>query len=260
MTDRASRTSGDEAITTRLGEPPRMIGSASLFLDFDGTLAEIARTPDAVIVEPRIREIITALTKQLEGRLAIVSGRSIAEIDRFIGLPDLAVSGSHGLEMRWPDGRREMPEPPSGLSSIIAALRRFANDHPGVIVEEKPFGAGLHYRATPDIELSARQLTEYLAAEQGLDLQAGKMVFEIRLPGRHKGDAIREFMAGSSFADGAPWFAGDDITDENGFVAVADLGGFGVLVGAERSTAAAYRLPDVPATHRWLDAILENAE
>ncbi|RYG86714.1 MAG: trehalose-phosphatase, partial [Alphaproteobacteria bacterium] len=129
-----------------------------------------------------------------------------------------------------------------------------ANQHPGVLVERKPFGAALHYRMAPNAAEPCRDLALALAQRTGLHMQAGNMVFELKSPHADKGSAVRFFMAGDKMSGTRPIFIGDDITDEAGFAAVTKLGGVGVLVGSARTTAATYGLPDVTGTLAWLEA------
>lgn len=242
-----------------LSSPPAAIGRASLFLDFDGTLAAIAPRPDAVVVGAELCGLIERLTHLLFGRLAIVSGRGVDEIAAMLPVPGLAIAGSHGLELQWPDGQRVVSAAPDDHEALLQSLSDFSDAHPGTLVERKPFGAGLHYRGAPQTADAARELAERLAEDHGLSVQAGKMVYELRPAGRHKGDAIRAFMAGFPFSEGTPWFLGDDVTDEDGFRMVRDLGGMGVLVGEARPSAARFRLSDVAAVHHWLDRVAETA-
>lgn len=241
-----------------LSPPPVAIGRASLFLDFDGTLAEIAPRPDAVVVSLELRGLIEQLSGLLSGRVAVISGRSIDEIAAMLPVPGLAIAGSHGLELQWPDGQRVASTGPDDHEALLQSLSDFSHAHPGTLVERKPFGAGLHYRGAPQSAEPARQLAEQLAGDHGLSVQAGKMVYELRPAGRHKGDAIRAFMAGFPFSEGTPWFLGDDVTDEDGFRMVRDLGGIGVLVGEARPTVARFRLADVAGVHDWLGRVAET--
>lgn len=249
-----------DASTALLPPPPDPATDAiSLFLDFDGTLVEIADRHDAIIVDDRLRTLIRGLADRLAGRLAVVSGRTADEIVAYLhaadSRPPFAIAGSHGLELRWTDGRDEAPTQPEALDAILAAFRAFAVAHPGVVVEEKAFGAALHYRRTPDAGPACDALAETLATAHGLHLQRGKMVAELRLSGADKGDAVRRFMADPAMAGNTPIFLGDDVTDEAGFVAAAELGGWGVLIGDTPVTAAHYRLEDVAAVHAWLARI-----
>lgn len=233
--------------------PPNLLSAASLFLDFDGTLVDLAPRPDAVVVEPRVERVLAALGAMLGGRVAVVSGRPVAQIRGLLrGMP-VAVSGSHGLELDWVDGRTRTPEPPGWLPAALRRAEALRRRHPEMVVEAKPFGVALHYRQAPAAEADCRALAEALAGEGRL-VQPGKMVFEVRAAGSDKGDALRAFMDGPPMAGSRPVFIGDDATDEPAFAAAAELGGAGILVGAERESAAQFRLPDVAAVLTWLEA------
>ena len=241
-----------------LAPPPvDLANGASLFLDFDGTLVDIAPRPDAVAVDARLRALIATLMTRLDGRVAIVSGRGAAEIDALFGGAVCSIVGSHGAELRGVEGA-VMPERPAALDDVAVRFQTLADTIPGVLVEAKPLGVGLHYRGAPDAEAACRALAEELAATTGLTLQRGKMVFELRAPG-DKGRAIGALMVAMPFAGTCPVFLGDDLTDEPGFATVARLGGAGVLVGPVRETEAVYRLPDVAAALRWLELIAKDA-
>jgi trehalose 6-phosphate phosphatase len=231
----------------------------SLFLDFDGTLVAIAERHDAVTTDAALRGLVAAVADRLEGRVAVVSGRPSAEILAHLcprgTAPPFAIAGSHGLEMMWTDGRHEAPLRPEGLDDAIAAFHALAEAHPGVVVEEKPFGAALHYRQAPDAQAACDALAEQVALRTGFELQHGKMVVELRAPGADKGDAVRRFMAEPPMTGTRPIFLGDDLTDEAGFHAADALGGWGVLIGGPRQTAARYRLADVADVHAWLSGV-----
>jgi trehalose 6-phosphate phosphatase len=232
-------------VAIALSTPPAaLLAGASMFLDFDGTLVEIAERPDAVAVDARLRALIGCLTERLDGRVAIISGRAAADIRTLFGDVPIAIAGSHGIELCWPDGRIETPDRP-------AALRE---RHPGILIEDKPFGAALHYRQAPEAEEEARALAERLARDHGLALQPGKMVVEIQLHGHDKGAALRAFMAEPLMEGTRPVFIGDDITDESAFAAARSLNGFGILVGPPRATEALYGLAGVAQSLDWLDA------
>lgn len=236
-----------------------LIRGKSLFLDFDGTLVEIAERPDAVIVDDRLRRLLTALDKALSGRIAVVTGRPLAQIESLLGVAHLSLSGSHGAESAHPDGSRRSVEPPAWLEPTITRLEAFSRERPGVLVEVKPYGVALHFRQAPEAERACHAFAESLAQTSDIHLLKGKMVVELRLPGVDKGTAIRAFMADTPMAGTLPLVFGDDVTDEAAFVAAAALGGVGVLVGEDRPSAARYRLPDVAATLDWLEAAVEAA-
>jgi trehalose 6-phosphate phosphatase len=240
--------------------PPHisLLQGASLFLDFDGTLVDIAARPDKVVVGERTDRLIALLATRLHGRLAILSGRSIDQLLAMLGTRQpLAIGGSHGLELRWADGRMQTIERPAELGRIAERMSSLQARYPGILVEEKPFGAALHYRGAPEAEEACRVLAVALAEETGLHLQPGKMVFEVHAGGANKGAALRRFMSEPSMAGTAPIFLGDDDTDEPGFAMAAAMGGAGILVGPARLTAACYRLADVTAALEWLEAASE---
>ncbi|WP_396594332.1 trehalose-phosphatase [Brevundimonas sp. R86498] len=235
--------------------PVRPEGRLALFLDLDGVLAPMAPSPDAVVADPRRTAVLQALDRALGGRVAIVSGRTLVEIDRIADGTSLSAAGVHGLERRTRDGRIARPDAAPGVSRVLAAFRDFAKDRPGVVVEDKTISAGLHYRQAPDAGPEAHILGQRLADEEGLTLQAGHMVLELKTPGADKGTAVSAFMTEPPFLGALPVMLGDDLTDEAGFNAARALGGFGVLVGEPRSTAAAYGLADVAAVLDWLEAV-----
>ena len=237
--------------------PLSLLSGAALFLDFDGTLVELAEAPDAIRVPGALHPLLQRLARVVDGRIGIVSGRAIADLDAHLGAGGIAVSGSHGLELRFADGSHMPVAPPPGLERARMAVREFAEDSPGLLVEEKPAGVALHFRQAPEREEEAAAFMAGLAAETGLALQSGKMVAELRAPGADKGDALRAFMAEPAFAGARPVFVGDDLTDEHAFVAAAAMGGAGILVGAPRATAAAWRLEDVAGVARWLNDAAE---
>lgn len=234
--------------------PADLLDGASLFLDFDGTLVDIVERPDAVAVDAPLAMLMEELAERLQGRLAIISGRPRAEIDALFGHCAFAVGGSHGLELRWPDGRATSPEPPSNLPRLTGRLREAASRYPGTLVEDKPFGVALHYRGAPQHEGACRHLAQALAEESGLALQPGKMVFELRMRGADKGAALAALLDAPPMRGTRPIFMGDDLTDEPAFRAAAERGGAGILVGEARPSAARYRLANVAAVRSWLEA------
>ena len=238
--------------------PADLLRDAALFLDFDGTLVELAEHPEAVAVDARLAALIERLSDRLDGRVAIISGRPVSGIRALFGDPHFAISGSHGLEVRWPDGRHERAERPAALDRIVTEMKAFATATSGVLVEEKPLGAALHYRTVPAAEAEAHALATHLAADAGLHLQTGKMMVEVRVPGADKGTALDALMRSPAMAGSRPVFLGDDDTDEPAMVAARALGGAGVLIGAPRDTAAAWRLENVAQTLHWLEAATES--
>ena len=243
-----------------LAPPPVRVERPALFLDMDGVLAPFAPTPEAVVPTTRRTAILRLLDERLKGRMAVISGRTLSEIDRISGGSAPTASGVHGLERRRRDGSVQTAQAAPGVRVAVAAFDAFAADRPGMIVEDKGVSAGLHYRQAPQFAAEATSLAERLADEADLMLQAGDMVLELKTPGASKGTAVSAFMAEAPFKGAVPIMLGDDLTDEDGFRAAAALGGFGVLVGPERETAASWRLDGVEAVLDWLEAVADAQE
>ena len=232
--------------------PSALLDGAALFLDFDGTLIELAETPDSIRVAPHLPQLLERLRQRLRGRLAIVSGRAISDLERYVAVPGIPFSGSHGLELRLGDGTKVPLHAPRGLDDVRERVRTFAGERDGLLVEDKPAGVALHFRRAPEEARPVADFMELLAREWGLIVQHGNMVVELRPPGADKGDAVRALMKDEPFIGARPVFVGDDLTDEHAFAAVAEMGGAGVLVGPMRETTALYRLPSVAGVAEWL--------
>ncbi|HZL01168.1 MAG TPA: trehalose-phosphatase [Caulobacteraceae bacterium] len=239
--------------------PPLDPRHAALFADLDGTLAPIEATPDEVGPDRTRRRLLDALSSVLSGRLAVISGRGLADIDRVLEGRVPAVAAVHGLVRRTTGGRLLAPPADPRIREATAALRAFARSDPGLLVEDKSVAVALHFRAAPQAAEDCRALAVRLAEARGLVLQEGAMVVELRLPGPDKGAAVRAFMAEAPFAGATPVFLGDDLTDEAGFAEAGRLGGYGVVVGARRPTRATYALAGVAAARRWLKRSIEAA-
>lgn len=233
------------------------VSEAALFLDLDGTLAPFADTPDGVGPDAQRNALLRDLARRLGGRLAVVSGRAIGDLDRILEGSVMCVAGSHGLQRR--DARGHVMAAPAhpGLGEASAAFEDFAARHAGALVEPKPLSVALHYRHAPEAGDTVRALAEQLAAKTGLKLQLGTCVAELVTGGGDKGQAVAAFMHEAPFAGARPVFIGDDLTDEDGFRAAANLGGFGVLVGPPRSSEAHYRLDTSSAVLAWLQDLLQ---
>jgi trehalose 6-phosphate phosphatase len=235
-----------------LAEPPPLdLSATALFADLDGTLAPIRARPQDVEPDDRRAWLLDRLSAALGGRLAVISGRSLADLDRVLAGRVPAAAAVHGLVRRAADGRvivaeDSLPEP------AREALFALGASNPALLVEDKGPAIALHYRAAPEAKAACGAAVERLARRYGLEAQKGRMVVELRAHGPTKADATAAFMAEPPFAGARPIFLGDDLTDEDGFVAAAHLGGYGVVVGSRRPTAAAYALADVEAALAWL--------
>jgi trehalose 6-phosphate phosphatase len=236
------------------------LGSLALFLDVDGTLLEIAATPDAVRVEPQLRTLLRSLYFRTAGAIALISGRSIAALDElFAPMSSLAAAGLHGFERRGGTGsyfRRPLPDG-AVLQLARVGLRDIAARHPGVFVEDKRFALALHYRLAQESELELLHEVELIAGRvrPQLQLQLGKMVAELRPATATKGAAVREFLREPPFCGRWPIYIGDDLTDETAFECINAVGGVSIAVNMRRPTVARFCLPEVGAVHAWLAAL-----
>jgi trehalose 6-phosphate phosphatase len=244
-----------------LGPPPCLdLGRVALFADLDGTLTPIVATPNAVGPDPDRRGLLDALTHALSGRLAVVSGRGLGDLDRVLEGRVPAIAAVHGLARRAADGRLIHQVDGGRIGEAVEVIMAFAKADPGLLVENKGVAVALHYRRSPAAAEACRELARRLASSLGLTLQEGDKVVELKAPGPDKGGALTAFMAEAPFAGAMPVFLGDDLTDEHGFAAARDLGGFGVVVGPRRPTLADFALEDVATAREWLLRSLREQE
>lgn len=230
----------------------------ALFLDLDGTLLEIANSPSEVVVPPDLVPVLGHVAARLGGALALVSGRSIREIDALLGTNRFAAAGLHGLEWRDATGTVHAAEGVD-LRAARDAFGVFAESVPGAIVEDKGLTVALHYRLAPGAREDAVRLAHEVATRMGerFSVQEGKMVVEIKPAGATKGTAVTRFMSVAPFASRCPVYVGDDLTDEDAFDAVNRLGGHSVRVGpSEAASHAQHRLAGVNDVYVWLQQIV----
>lgn len=228
---------------------------SALFLDFDGTLAELAPQPEAVHVPDELIALLSQLSVALDGALAMVSGRRLSDLDTFLAPLHLPAAAEHGAECRLASGERHSgPRPP--LGHVLRVAQALADQHAGLRMERKSAALALHYRHAPELEaLCLAAMSKAVLRSPGLELLHGKCVLEAKPAGVDKGRAIAAFMAEPPFAGRLPVFAGDDTTDEAGFAWVQAAGGEGVKVGSGLSLAH-HRCPDPLALRDWLAASL----
>lgn len=235
-------------------DPPRLDASWALFLDVDGTLLDFAGDPDSVRADAPLAGLLADLVRRCDGALALISGRSVASLDRVFDPLRLPAAGQHGIERRDAAGRLHRHEFPwAQLRQAATELGAFAAAHPGLLLEDKGSSVALHFRRSPELADACRAaaLAARAAIGDAFEVQGGKMVVELKPGGRDKGMAIAEFMAEAPFAGRLPVFLGDDATDEFGFDVVNRLGGHSVKVGAGAG-AARWRIADARGVRRWL--------
>lgn len=230
---------------------PLLTARHALFLDFDGTLADIAPHPDATQVHPGIVPALEHLHQQLNGALAIVTGRRQVDIDHFLAPLKLPLAAEHGAQYRLGSGMEGSVNVPD-LAPPLRVLEPMLERYPALVLERKSAGVALHYRQAPELEAQCRAAVEHAMAQTpGLELLQGKCVLEIKAAGPDKGRAIADFMRHAPFEGRIPVFAGDDVTDEHGFSAVLALGGIGIKVGPGE-TQAQVRCDDTTMLREWI--------
>jgi trehalose 6-phosphate phosphatase len=233
---------------------PPLAAHSAIFLDIDGTLLEHAQRPDAVRIDAAVFLLLQDLQRGSGGALALISGRSVLDIDRLFAPLALPAAGLHGVERRDAAGvlhRQEFAA--ASLRRAAARIGEFAARHGGLLFEDKGSNLALHYRLAPDIAGAARSAVREAAQllGEGFEVLEGKMVVELKPSGRDKGMAIEEYMREAPYAGRLPVFVGDDLTDEYGFGVVNRLGGHTVKVGPGATTAR-YRVADAAAVRAWL--------
>jgi len=236
-----------------MNAPPPVSDDMALFLDFDGTLVEIARTPGAVEASGAMIACLEGIVAHLGGALAIVSGRPIHEIDHYLAPLRLPCAGLHGLETRLhPDEEIERAPVGPEIEALKAALAGSGLLGRGVSIEDKGAAIAVHYRIAPDCEATVVEVMQAAIADlPDLHLVRGKMVVEAKPAYRDKGWAVETFMDLAPFRGRTPVFVGDDVTDEDGIRAAESVGGFGVKVGTAESLAR-FRVSDVAGVRDWL--------
>jgi len=226
----------------------------ALFLDVDGTLLDFVDDPAAVRVPPALALSLDILHERLGGALALISGRSIADLDRLFGRSSWAAGGLHGFERRNSQGPIErLQVNPSQVEELRRNTAALAMQLPGIRVEDKGVAVALHYREAPEqgdaLKLAAHALAEELS---GYELQPGNHVVEFKPRGMDKGMAVTALLQTPPFEGRLPVYIGDDLTDEHGFVAANAHGGLSVRVGDREPSQATSTLADVASVHAWL--------
>jgi trehalose 6-phosphate phosphatase len=235
----------------------------SLFLDVDGTLLDIADRPDDVVTPAGLVEALAKTERKLDGALALISGRSVEDLDRLFEPLRLRASGVHGAQARF-DPKAPTIQSPGAIelpASLWIALTEAVRPFPGAFVENKRFSFAVHYRLAPDAEGALRQaITRLVKAEPRtpIEVMNAHCAIELKAPGHDKGRVIAAFLSDPPFAGRTPIFVGDDTTDEPGFAVVSMRGGFAYSVGQRRVGAlGAFERP--AEVRDWLAAFAEGS-
>lgn len=248
-----------DSSTPHAPPPPLLVRDHAAFLDLDGTLVEIEERPHAVSASPGLRALLRRLSERMAGALAIVTGRSLGDLDNIIeGAVDHA-AGVHGFEILRSGRISRDDVEQARLAEARADVRQLLQRGTlPALVEDKHASLALHYRHIPEAAQAIRGIAEEVAAKHGLRLLQGKMVVELNASARTKGYAVTVLMAAAPFTGRTPVAIGDDRTDEDAFAAAKRMGGFGVLVGEPRPTHADFILADPTSVSRWLEAGLRR--
>lgn len=230
----------------------------ALFLDVDGTLLEIAETPQGVHVPASLKQMLDEVRRRLDGALALVSGRSLASLDQLFSPLRFTASGVHGCERRSSHGNVMRPEiDAAALARVRHELGEFVRCHEGLLLEDKHYALAVHFRRAPEMQDEVYRVMNdvLLHLRPTFALQAGKSVLELRPGTWTKGTSITAFMQEAPFKGRTPVFVGDDVTDEDAFVVVNEMQGVSIRVGKPVASAARHRLGGVSEVLRWLQTV-----
>lgn len=233
--------------------PPPPSSSDALFLDFDGTLVELAERPSLVQVPQELPALLASVSAAVGEAMAIITGRRLASVDALLTPMRFSGAGLHGSELRT-DPRETAPSPEPVLDNAARWLAARVDGDTQLWLEDKGAALALHYRGAPERAADAERFLNEAVDGLDVDIIAGKFIFEARPRGVHKGAALRALMQRPPFAGRRPVYIGDDTTDEDGIRAAQELGGLGIKVGEGGSDAIAW-LENPAAVRIWLAGI-----
>lgn len=239
----------------------KRLESCAILLDIDGTLLDLARTPREVWVPPGLAATLHALHGRTKGALALVSGRSLNDIDLIFAPDRFPGVGGHGAEMRLSTESEAVathaPPLDPELKRRLAAIARLS---PGILLEDKGYSLALHYRLAPHAERAIYEAVSLIRADlpsAAIEVLPGKCVCEIKQAGFDKASGVREVMRHEPFSGRRPIFIGDDVTDESVFAIMPELGGLAFSVGRHAAGVAGHF--DEPRDVRsWLKCLTDG--
>lgn len=239
-----------------LPDPPAPGADAewALFLDVDGTLLDFASHPGGVHVDTQLHDDLAVLRERLHGAVALLSGRTLAQLDDLFDWRRHSAAGLHGAQFRFADGRSSDDDGQARVAVLRALTEPRVAAMQGVLLEDKQQALALHYRNAPHQREIVEQLARELLQRAGSDftLQHGNHVVELKPAGTDKGRALAMLMDSEPFRGRQPWMLGDDLTDEHAFEEVNARGGVSVIVGARRPTHANFAFDNPGAVRAWL--------
>lgn len=233
---------------------PMVAPDWALFLDVDGTLVDYVADPSTLRIPRALGETLAELSAALAGALAIISGRSITDLDRLFSPLQFPLAGQHGAELRRDGAINVLAPHCAALASILAPVSVFAERRPAIRIEHKGLSVAVHYRGAEESRDALEAILAGALARDGGDYELlhSHLAFDIRPRGAHKGSALDWFMRDAPFAGRVPIFIGDDRTDEDGFAAALARGGHAIKVGGGDSVAP-WSLPAPEALQHWLE-------
>jgi trehalose 6-phosphate phosphatase len=247
-----------EAIAEKLSA---CLDGCAMLLDIDGTLLELARTPREVWVPPGLAATLHALHERTGGALALVSGRSLNDIDLIFAPDRFPAVGGHGAEMRLSIDNEAVathaPPMDPELKRRLAAIARLS---PGILLEDKGYSLALHYRLAPHAEKAIYEAVSLIRADlpnAPIEVLPGKCVCEIKQSGFDKATGVHELMNHEPFRGRRPIFIGDDVTDESVFAAMPDLGGLAFSVGRHAQGVAGH-FGEPSDVRTWLARLIDG--
>jgi trehalose 6-phosphate phosphatase len=225
----AGLTSSETSLSELLNDTDRW----ALFLDIDGTLIDLAATPDGIVVPTELPGYLDTVSRRLGGALALVTGRALPYADKLFKPFEFPIAGLHGAERRMADGAIDRVSVTPEFEALKTRLAAETAGWDGVLIEDKGAAVGAHYRQSPERQADLERLMEKAAVEAGdeFKLQRGKMVIELRPARASKGEALKAFLSEQPFSGRLPIAIGDDLTDEAMFKAANALGGRSVRIG-----------------------------
>jgi len=211
------------------------LSETAILLDIDGTLLDLMPTPREVWVPPGLSKTLNRLVERTSGALALVSGRSLNDIDLIFAPDQFPAVGGHGAELRLaPDSEAVASHAPPMDKELKRRLAAIAKLSPGILLEDKGYSLALHYRLAPHAETAIYEAVSLIRADlpnAPIEVLPGKLVCEIKHSGFTKASGVRELMMHEPFRGRRPLFIGDDVTDETVFAIMPDMNGLAFSVG-----------------------------
>ncbi len=256
-----ARQAGQVSPKLMASELARRLGEYAILLDIDGTLLDLAPTPREVWVPPDLSETLSRLRDKTSGALALVSGRSLNDIDLIFAPEQFPAVGGHGAEMRISiDSEAVATHAPPMDKELKRRLAAIAKLSPGILLEDKGYSLALHYRLAPHAEKAIYEAVSLIRGElpnAPIEVLPGKCVCEIKQSGFDKATGVRELMTHEPFRGRRPLFIGDDVTDESVFVIMPDLAGLAFSVG-RRAEGVAGHFDEPRDVRAWLARLIDG--